>query len=180
MANSRRERLKELKRKLQTEVLNKPETLLELKEINEKLSQVFATKDVKEILIDKGFVEVFEEIKAILQKIDKKAEKPQKVKMPPFPSMPKPLKKVEADVDWHRMPKQRIDWERMPKQEKLKFPPVQKVHVGNFPDEIANKFLIERDEGDRPKRIVEEFDDFTLETTLVQDGKEIRGETIKR
>lgn len=175
---SRRKRLEELKRKLQVEVLNKSETLVELEEINKKLSQVFATKDIKEILIDKGVSKVFEEIKVLLKEIEKKTEKPKEVKIPPYPKIPWPPKRVWADVDWKNMPRQmEIDWKRMPR---TKMPKVQKVKVDNFPDEIADRVVIEKDDLKRPRRIVEEFDGFTLETTISRKDRSVEIETNRK
>ena len=102
-----------------------------------------------------------------MKKIEKKTEKPKEVNIPPFPAIPKPLKDVNAKIDWERMPRQtKIDWKNMPAQKEVKFPKQQKVYVENFPNEISNRTLIEKDDMKRPKRIVEEFDNFKLETNI--------------
>ena len=107
---------------------------------------------------------------------------------------PKPHKQVE--IDWDKMPKQkipkmpkipkfpnelkikemprdmRVDWNKMPAFPKIpKSPEVQKVLVKNFPDEIPNRIIIDRNENDEIKSIAEHYDTFTLTMDISHKDK---------
>ena len=168
LTKKKREKIKEARRRLLKGVLKKSDEYIELKEIKELLEKIEPRvnlnipKSAKEVKLFKTSDKV-----EVLNP-DEFPRPPNKIEVKNFPD---PVDKVSVkNLDDLKLPTPQVivNKEQVKVETKnIKFPRRQKVHIANFPNQIANETKIIRDDRRRIQEIREVFDKFTLVTTFV-------------
>ena len=175
MQDERTKKLLEARKKL-LKRMGYSETEIGLKDIKESLDKLVGLLASKKVIEKKVVKEkhLLDDTKKIVEKLDSLIESNKKeIKIKNLKDIP--LTEEIRVTNFEELKKHIKRPIVRVKQTKVEFPKRQKVYVDNFPNQIPNKFEIEKDDWERPVRIYEEYDTFALEFLFERDGKTVSG-----